>query len=69
MFYHCVGVYDGDKLTGLAGCSADCDMMWQIGVDLLPECQRRGIAAGLTSRLAIEKLEAGKVPSGIVMKR
>lgn len=57
-----VGAYDGDKLIGLAGCSADCDLMWQIGVDVLPEYRRRGIAAALTSRLAIEILEAGKVP-------
>jgi len=57
-----VGAYDGDKLVGLAGCSADCDRMWQIGVDVLPEYRRRGIAAALTSRLAIEILERGKVP-------
>ena len=27
----CVGAYDGDTLIGLAGCSADCERMWQIG--------------------------------------
>lgn len=57
-----VGVYDRGKLIGLAGCSADCDMMWQIGVDVLPEYRRKGIASALTSRLAIEVLERGKVP-------
>lgn len=57
-----IGAYDGDKLIGLAGCSADCDRMWQIGVDVLPEYRRRGVAAALTSRLAIEILERGKVP-------
>lgn len=57
-----VGAYDGDKLIGLAGSSADCDKMWQIGVDVLPEYRRKGIAAALTSRLAIEILERGKVP-------
>ena len=31
-----VGAYDGDRLIGLAGCSADCETMWQIGVDVLP---------------------------------
>ena len=25
-----VGAYDGEKLVGLAACSADCDNMWQI---------------------------------------
>lgn len=57
-----VGAYDGDKLVGLAGCSADCDSMWQIGVDVDPEYRRQGIASALTSRLAIEILESGKVP-------
>ena len=57
-----VGAYDGDRLVGLAGCSADCDTMWQIGVDVLPEYRRRGIAAALTSRLAVEVLDRGKVP-------
>jgi GNAT superfamily N-acetyltransferase len=57
-----VGAYDGDKLIGLAGCSADCDTMWQIGIDVLPDYRRQGIASALTSRLAIEILKRGKVP-------
>ncbi|MCM1266608.1 MAG: GNAT family N-acetyltransferase [Bacteroidales bacterium] len=57
-----VGAYDGEKLVGLAGCSADCDTMWQIGVDVLPEYRREGIAAALTSGLAEEILQRGKVP-------
>ena len=57
-----VGAYDGEKLVGLAGCSADCDKMWQIGVDVLPEYRRAGIASALTSLLAAEILERGKVP-------
>ena len=57
-----VGAYDGQKLVGLAGCSADCEEMYQIGVDVLPEYRRKGIAAALTSRLALEVLKRGKVP-------
>jgi len=57
-----VGAYCDGKLVGLAGCSADCETMWQIGVDVLPEYRRKGIASALTSRLAIEILERGKVP-------
>ena len=56
------GAYDGDTLIGLAGCSADCDSMWQIGIDVLPRYRRKGIASALTSKLAIEVLERGKVP-------
>ena len=57
-----VGAYENGKLVGLAGCSADCGRMWQIGVDVLPDYRRRGIASALTSRLAVEILERGKVP-------
>lgn len=57
-----VGAYDGETLIGFAGCSADCDTMWQIGIDVLPAYRRQGIAAALTARLALECLERGKVP-------
>lgn len=57
-----VGAFDGDTMVGFAACSADCEDMWQIGVDVLPPYRRRGIAAALTSRLALEILKWGKVP-------
>ncbi len=57
-----LGAYDGGRLIGLAACSADCDGMWQIGVDVLPDYRRQGVASALTSRLALEILERGKVP-------
>ena len=57
-----VGAYDGEKLVGLSACSADGEEMWQIGVDVLPEYRRNGIACALTSRLVKEILERDKVP-------
>ena len=57
-----IGAYDGETLIGLAGCSADCEEMWQIGVNVLPEYRRKGIAAAMTSRLALEILDRDKVP-------
>ncbi len=57
-----VGAYDNGVLIGLAGCSADCDSMYQIGVDVLPEYRQRGIASAVTSKLALEILKLGKVP-------
>ncbi len=57
-----VGAYDGDKLIGLAACSADCDTMWQIGIDILPPYRGKGVASALTSHLAIKILEQGRVP-------
>ena len=56
------GAYDGDRLVGLAACSADCDTMWQIGVDVLPEYRKQGLASSLTSILAKEIIKRGKVP-------
>ena len=57
-----VGAYDGERMIGLAGCSADCDTMYQIGVDVVGEYRRQGIASALTSKLALEIVAAGKVP-------
>ena len=56
------GAYDKGKLIGLAGCSADCDAMWQIGINVLPEYRRQGVASALTSKIANETLARGKVP-------
>lgn len=58
----CVAAYDGDRMVGLAGCSADCSQMWQIGIDVLPDYRRKGIASALVSRLARETLALGKIP-------
>ena len=57
-----VGAYDGGKLVGLAACSADCPEMWQIGIDVLPEYRRQGIASALTNRLARAIFDHGKIP-------
>ncbi len=57
-----VGAYHEGELIGLAACSADCDTMWQIGVDVLHGYRRKGIASAMTSKLAMEILERGKVP-------
>lgn len=57
-----IGAFDQGKLVGLAGCSADCETMWQIGIDVLPEYRKKGIASALTSQLAVEVLKQGLVP-------
>ena len=57
-----VGAYEGNKLVGFAACSADAEEMWQIGIDVLPEYRRRGIASTLTVKLAWEIMKRGKVP-------
>ena len=57
-----VGACDGGQLIGLAGCSADAEEMWQIGVDVLPEYRKQGVGSALTARLAREIRMRGKVP-------
>lgn len=57
-----VGAYDGSRLIGFAGCSADCPEMWQIGIDVLPEYRRKGVASALTNQLARAAFERGKIP-------
>ena len=54
--------FDGDRMIGMAGCSADCETMWQIGIDVLPGYRNRGVASALTSRLAAEIMQRGKIP-------
>lgn len=56
------GAFDNGTLIGLAGCSADCEEMYQIGIDVLPQYRRQGIASALTSKLALEIFNLGKVP-------
>ncbi len=56
------GAYHNGELIGLAGASADCDTMWQIGIDVLPAYRQSGVGAALVSRLAAEILEKGIVP-------
>ncbi len=58
----CVAAYDREKEIALAGCSSDGEEMWQIGIDVMKDYRHQGIAAALTSRLAIEILKRGKVP-------
>lgn len=58
----CCAAYDGDNIIGLAGCSMDGEEMWQIGIDVLPECRKQGVASALTSKLALEILRRGKIP-------
>ena len=65
-----VGAYDGEQLVGLAGCSADCDTMWQIGIDVLPEYRRQGIPqrsrAVLPTRFWTEEKCRFTAPPGVI---
>jgi len=57
-----VGAYDAEKLIGLVGSEASCESMWQIGIEVLPDYRRKGVAKALTAKLALEILNIGVVP-------
>lgn len=49
------------ELIVLSVSSADCEMMYQIGVNVLPKYRRKGIALAVTSMLALKVFALGKV--------
>ena len=50
------------KIVGIAGVSKDCEMLWQIGINVLPDYRKYGIATVLTNMLILEVLKRGKIP-------
>jgi GNAT superfamily N-acetyltransferase len=50
------------EVVGVCGASADSPFMWQLGIDVTPEHQGRGIAPALVSAVAEAVLEEGKLP-------
>ncbi len=55
-------VKNRDKVIGIAAASADCDTMWQIGVDTLPDYRNRGIAKAAVGLLTEAILKKNKLP-------
>jgi GNAT superfamily N-acetyltransferase len=50
------------ETAGVAAATADCDVMWQIGVDILPSYRQRGIAKATVSALTEILLSKGILP-------
>lgn len=57
-----VAAYEKDQMMGMAGVSEDGAYLWQIGIDVLPEYEGRGLASGLVTLLKQEVIRRGKVP-------
>lgn len=47
----CFGLVGGTSGRN-GGASDDCEMLWQVGVDVLPDWRERGLAAALVSQLS-----------------
>ena len=53
---------DGERIMGMAGCSADSPEMWQIGIDVCPVYQGMGVGKTLVSLLRDETFRRGAIP-------
>ena len=52
----------GGRIIGVAGVTADCDELWQIGVDVALEYRGRGIGAAVVSSATRAVLASGAIP-------
>jgi GNAT superfamily N-acetyltransferase len=52
----------GGEIVGIAGAKADCELMWQIGVDVVASARGYGIGRALVSRLTAIILYSGRIP-------
>ncbi len=57
-----VGAVREGRIVGLAGCSADTTLFWQIGIDVLAEWRGKGLATMLVRLLKNECFRRGAIP-------
>ena len=57
-----VAAYRDGGLAALAGASADTPLLWQIGVDVIPQYQGQGLGTYVVSLLKEEILNRGRIP-------
>lgn len=53
---------ENGEILGMAGASADAADLWQIGINVLPAGEHRGLGTLLVTKLKEKILEMGKVP-------
>lgn len=53
---------DKGNILGMAGASEDSDIMWQIGINVLPEAKGNRVATTIVQALKNEILKRGKIP-------
>lgn len=57
-----VVAYEKGEILGVAGASNDTNDIWQIGVDVVPEKQRRHVATDMVQIISNEVLKRKKIP-------
>jgi predicted GNAT family acetyltransferase len=51
-----------NRIIAIAGASNDSELMWQIGIDVLPEFREMGLASALVSTITDEITALDKIP-------
>lgn len=54
--------YDDKRVIGVAAACNDTDILWQIGIDVIPEYRGLGVASVLVGRIRNEILQRDKIP-------
>ena len=54
--------YDNGKIIGVAGADKVNEDIWEVGIEILPEYRKSGLATILTKNLTMKILEKGIVP-------
>lgn len=57
-----IAAFIDGEVAGMAGASADSEMLWQLGVQVLPEHRNTGIATTLITELKEKVIAMGRVP-------
>lgn len=57
-----IGAYKDGMILGMAGATSDSDMMWQIGINVMPDAEGLGIGSMLVAIIKNEILDRGKLP-------
>ncbi len=57
-----IAAYDNEEPVAMAGVSSDGRNLWQIGIDVLPEYEHKGLAVYLTALMKDAVIKRGKVP-------
>ena len=57
-----LAAFEGETPAALCGASADGELLWQVGIDVLPPYRSRGLGRALVEALSARIVELGKVP-------
>ena len=57
-----LAAFAGEAPAALCGASADGELLWQVGIDVLPPYRSRGLGRALVEALSARIAELGKVP-------